>query len=163
MSTASSKPAVERVHPPDWLMRIVNPLVRRLIAGGRGRGGDRLAVLELTGRRTGRTYAVPVGYHSIQGRGAVLTSSRWRHNFRGGAEAVLVRGGRRRPVRGELMDEPAAVAELYDKLFDEIGWRKAGRQLGVRVNVDRRPTRQELEDAVRRSGLSVVWLDEPDS
>lgn len=161
MATTSSKPAVERTHPPDWLMRVVNPLMRRLIRRGWGRIGEQLAILEFPGRRTGTAYAVPVGYRDIDGRGAVLTNSAWRHNFAGGADATVVRHGKRRPVRAELVDDPAAVAAVYDKLIGEIGWRKAGRQLGVRINVDRRPTLDELEDAVRRSGLSVICLDEP--
>lgn len=57
------------------------------------------------------------------------------------------------------MDDPAAVAAVYDRLIGEIGWRKAGRELGLRINVDLRPTLEELEDAVLRSGLSVVWID----
>lgn len=52
-ATTSTKPAVERVHPPDWVIRLVNPLVRRLVR---------------------------------RGRGAVLTRSRGRHNFAGGAD-----------------------------------------------------------------------------
>ena len=160
-ATTSTKPAVERIHPPDWLIRLVNPLMRRLVRRGRGRLADRVAVLEFTGRRTGRAYAVPVGYRVVDGRGTVLTSSRWRHNFAGGADVTLARGGRRRRVHAELMDDPAAVAALYDRLIGENGWRKAGRELGLRINVDRRPTLDELEDAVRRSGLSVIWIDGP--
>jgi len=159
-TNTKSKPPVERVHPPDWLVHMINPLMRRLVRRGHGRLSDRLAVLEFAGRRTGKRYAVPVGYRAVDGRGAVLTNSRWRHNFAGGAEATLVQGGRSRPVRAELVDDPAAVAALYDRLIGEIG-RKAGRQLGVRINVRRRPTVEELEAAVRRSGLSVVWIDEP--
>lgn len=117
-------------------------------------------MLEFTGRRTARAYAVPVGYRPVDGRGAVLTSSRWRHNFAGGADATLVRAGRRRRVHAELMDDPAAVAAVYDRLIGETGWRNAGREVALRSNVDRRPTREELQDAVLRSRLSVVWIDE---
>lgn len=159
-TTPTTKPAVERVHPPDWLIRIVNPITRRLVRRGRGRLAERLAVLEFNGRRTAKAYAVPVGYRVVDGRGVVLTNSRWRHNFAGGVDATVVRAGRRRRVRAELMDDPAEVAALYDRLIDEIGWRKAGRELGVRINVDRRPTLDELEAAVRRAGLSVIWIDD---
>ena len=38
-------------------------------------------------------------------------------------------------------------------------WRvKAGRQMGIRINVDRVPTVDELEEAVRREGLAVIHL-----
>jgi hypothetical protein len=157
--TTSDRPAVDRVHPPTWVTHILNPVMRKLIARGKGRVAERLAVLEFTGRRSGKTYAVPVGYRNIDGRGVVLTNSRWRHNFAGGASAALTRGGRRQSVRAELVDDPATVAAIYDRLLGEIGWRKSARQLGIRINIDRRPTRDELEDGVRRAGLSVIWLD----
>lgn len=82
-TTTTRRPVVERVHPPDWLMRLVNPVVRKLVQRGRGRLAERLAALEFTGRRTGKTYAVPVGCRVVDGRGAVLTDSRLRHNFAG--------------------------------------------------------------------------------
>lgn len=59
-----------------------------------------------------------------------------------------------------LVDDPAAVAALYDRLIGEVGWRKAARELGVRINVERRPTIDELQDAARRSDLSVIWVDD---
>jgi hypothetical protein len=61
----TSRPPVERRHPPDALMRAVNPLVRWLLE--RGRLGNQLLVLHYTGRRTGRRFDVPAGYHSIDG------------------------------------------------------------------------------------------------
>jgi hypothetical protein len=158
--TASDRPAVERIHPPTWITHLVNPVIRKIVASGTGRVAERLTVLEFTGRRSGKTYAVPVGYRTVDGRGAVFTNSRWRHNFAGGASATLVRCGRRQPVRAELLDDPTAVAAIYDRLLAEIGWRKAARQLAIRINVNRQPTRDELEDAVRRTGLSVIWLDD---
>ena len=44
-------------------------------------------------------------------------------------------------------------------MIGEIGWEKAGRQLGIKINAGRRPTREELEVMIRKSGLSVEWLD----
>jgi hypothetical protein len=51
------------------------------------------------------------------------------------------------------------MAELYDDLIEQIGLDGAGRDLGIRVNVDRRPTRDELRALDERSGLSVLWID----
>ena len=55
-----------------------------------------------------------------------------------------------------LVEDPAEVATVYATLVERIGPARAGRQLGIRINVDRAPTLAELEDAARRSGLSVV-------
>jgi len=79
-----SRPAVERRHPPDVLMKAVNPLTRRLVSGGRA--GDQLLELHFIGRKTGRRYDVPAGYRLLDGVPTVLTNSRWRHNFRGGRD-----------------------------------------------------------------------------
>jgi hypothetical protein len=64
---SEQKPAVERVHPPDRLMRLVNPITKRLLKRGRGRLGERVLILHFTGSRTGRKYSTPVGYRSSTG------------------------------------------------------------------------------------------------
>lgn len=160
MSTSTGEPAVERVYPPDWLVRAVNPVVRFLLRRGVPRGvARRLMLLHLVGRRTGRRYEIPVGHRRIDGRLAVLTSSRWRANLRDGQRVEVTLDGRRRPAAATLTEDPDEVAAIYDGLIDEVGVDRAGRELGIRINVDRRPTRAELREMVERAGLSVVWLD----
>jgi hypothetical protein len=39
----------------------------------------------------------------------------------------------------------------------------AQRRLGIRINVDREPTLEELTEAVRRSGLAMVRIQLPDT
>ena len=155
-----TRPAVERRHPPAALMRLVNPVVRRLISSGRGPAGGQLILLHYTGRRSGRQFDIPVGYQLIAGTPTVFTNSRWRHNFSGGRDIEMTRRGRRRAARATLVDDPAIVAQVYDDLFSQFGVKAAQRRLGIRVNVDRNPTREELEEAVRRCGLSLVRLEE---
>lgn len=156
----SAEPAVERIHPPDWLMRLVNPVVRRLV--GRGVPGwlaDRVLVLHFTGRTSGRHYHVPVGYRRIRGRVTVLSSSPWRVNFRGGRDIAVTFHGQRRSARASLTEDPDAMALLYRQLIDEGGLEDAGRQLGLRINVDRPPTHEELRAMIERSGLAAIWID----
>jgi hypothetical protein len=140
-------------------MRLANPLIRRLVQRARGRQPQQVLVLHFRGRRSGHPYSIPVGYRRIDGRLAILTDGRWRHNFRGGADVQVTLKGRLRRARAEVQSDPLSVACLYDRLLGELGWRRAARQLGMRVNVGRPPTLAELEEMVRRSGLSVVWLD----
>ena len=40
------------------------------------------------------------------------------------------------------------------------GYAEAGRRMGIRVNVDRVPTHEELVDAARRDGLSLSYLQD---
>ena len=61
-----------------------------------------------------------------------------------------------------LEEDPSAVARVYRRLVDELGAEAAHRRLGIRVNVGRVPTEEELADAARREHLSVLYLDVPD-
>ncbi|SNR91743.1 protein of unknown function [Geodermatophilus saharensis] len=138
-------------------MRLVNPLVRRLVARGVAR--DQLLVLHLTGRRTGRRHDLPVGYHVVDGVPTVFTTSGWRHNCAGGADVEVTFRGKRRPARATPVTDPPGVAALYRRLIEEMGWRAAQRRMGVPTTVGRTPPLEELQDAVTRSGLSLVRLD----
>lgn len=89
----------------------------------------------------------------------MFTNSRWRQNFRGGHDAELVDRGLTVPVHGTVVEDVDAVAQAYAEKIDAVGWKAAQRQLGIRVNVDRRPTFEELADAIGRSGLSIVVFD----
>ncbi|MEP6463283.1 MAG: hypothetical protein ABJC62_07695 [Frankiaceae bacterium] len=55
-------PAVERVKPPRFLVKMINPVMRRVLSSPlHGLVSRHVLLLELTGRRTGRRYAIPVG------------------------------------------------------------------------------------------------------
>jgi hypothetical protein len=51
------------------------------------------------------------------------------------------------------------VAATYQATIDRLGWKAAQRCLGIRINVGRAPTLDELVEAVRSSGLSIVRLE----
>jgi hypothetical protein len=152
----TSRPPVERRHPPDALMRAVNPFIRWLL--DRGRLGNQLLVLHYTGRRTGRRFNVPAGYHVIDGVVSVLTNSGWRYNFTGGKDIDVTLRGQRQGARAVLIDDPDTVAAVYERLIGELGPSRAERRLGLRINLNRAPTSGELRDAVQRSGLSIVEI-----
>ena len=146
---------IERVHPPKPIMRLVNPLMRAL-ASRSGKVQSFVLVLHYRGRRTGQRYDLPVGYRIVDGRILLFTNSQWRHNFRDGLEIEITYRGRRRPARASLIDDPAIVADLYQKRFGEMDRRRAQRDLGVRVSVARPPTREEWMALVKREGMSIV-------
>jgi hypothetical protein len=152
----TSKPAVERRHPPKAVMRVVNPITRRLI--GWGRLGDQLLLLHYTGRKTGRHYDVPAGYHLIDNVVSILTNSPWRHNFAAGRDVEVTLHGHRRPARALLIDDPDQVAAVYERLIADLGPARAARRLGIVINTGAVPTRAELHEAVTRSGLSIVQV-----
>lgn len=154
---------VERAIPPAVVTIVGNRVLTWLLSGPRrassvGRG---LLLLHVTGRRSGRVYSTPVAYHRREGgRLLVLTSSRWRVNLRGTPTPVEVTLlGRRLPATAVLEEDPVVVAGIYERLIGELGGATAGRRLGIRINVDRDPTHEELVDAARREHLSAVHLD----
>jgi F420H(2)-dependent quinone reductase len=160
VSTTTTAPAVERVHPPLWLINhFVNPVMRRVLRKSTRKMGDELLLLCFRGRRTGTPYEVPVGYRHINGRIAVVTTRDWRKNFRGGADVEVVLRGKRRTAHATLLEEPSEVARVHAQIIGEIGADKARRWLGLKINVDRPPTLDELTDVARGAGVGVIWID----
>jgi hypothetical protein len=118
-------------------------------------------LLRLRGRRTGRELELPVARQEHQGRLAVYSNSTWRLNFRGGHDAEVVLEGAPQRVRGTLVEDVDEVTGAYAEQIRRLGWKAAQRRLGVRIRVQRDPTREELAAAVRDSGLSIVVFDRP--
>ena len=86
-------------HTPFVLVnRAVNPLVRGLLRSpAHGLVSSRLALLTVTGRRSGRTFTFPVGYRRDGDRVTIGVDwperKRWWRNLRGGAPvSVVLRG-----------------------------------------------------------------------
>lgn len=156
----AARPPVQRVHPPRWLMKAINPIVRwRLGRRARGETARRLMVLHVTGRKTGNRYRVPVGRQMVNGRLCAFTDGSWRHNLRGGADVEVRIDGKTKSARAELEEDPGRIARVFLERIEEVGVADASRALGIRVNVARNPTLHELRDAILRSGLSIVYVD----
>ena len=156
-------PAVERVHPPRWLIsHLVNPIARRVLRHNRGQMSQYILLLGFKGRRSGRRYEVPVAYRRIDGRLAIFTNSGWRHNFVGEAEVKVTLQGVTHAGTATLASDPHEVALAYQRFIEESTESDISvtyQQLGIKVNVKRVPTLDELESMAKKSGLSIVWLD----
>ena len=159
---SSHRPAVHRVRPPKAPYRLVNRVMRWLLStpSRSGRVGRHLLLLHVTGRRSGRELVFPVAYRpAADGRLLVLTNSGWRVNLRDRPDVEVTLRGRRRRARADLVEDPDRVAAVYRALIEEVGHRRAGRRMGIRITVPRTPTHAELADAARRDGLALVHLD----
>jgi F420H(2)-dependent quinone reductase len=160
MAEAKEKrPAVERAKPPEAMVKVGNPIFGWLLHSPLHGLVDEHLMLHFRGRKTGRPYTLPVGRRDIDERLGVLTSSGWRVNFRGGAAVEVTLEGERRHGHAELAEDPEEVARVYANLIGRYGYEQAGRRLGIKINVDRMPTHEELVDAIERSGLSVITID----
>jgi hypothetical protein len=152
---------VTRRIPPQRLVGLVNPLVRRLLASPlHGAVDSALLTLHLTGRRTGHRYDLPVGYADMDGRLLVVTQHRWRANLRGGCDIEVTSSGHRRAMHAELDEEPASVGRTLRVLSERAGWRAVRRLTGLATADGRVPTLAELEAAARTYDLAVVTLTE---
>ncbi len=80
------------------LLRLFNPVTRRLVSAGLPTGAPNV-ILETRGRRTGRIRAVPVGMIEVEGRSFVQASYGevgWVANLRADGEATVIHPGGRR-------------------------------------------------------------------
>jgi len=112
--------------PPAALIRVLNPIMRAVLPTRLGRRMQPLAILEITGHRTGREHRIPVGLHDVDGEHVIFTDRPWRENARGGADVVVAAGGRRRPGYAELIDDPVTVGESLAAAVGQVGPRRLG-------------------------------------
>ena len=152
---------VERVDPPSpRLMKVVNPIVRRLVTWGWPRAViDHVLVLHFAGRWTGRPYSVPIAYHDVDGKLTLITEAAWRANLRGGAAIEVTYRGERVPAVAMLVEEPDDVAFTLEHLLEVLGPETAEQRLGLHVTSDELPTRTDLVDLVTRTRTSLITLD----
>lgn len=137
---------VRDARPPLVVIRMLNPIMRLVLATRAGRFLGALALIEFDGRRTGRPYRVPVGWHQEGGRETVFTPAPWRINFAGGAPVKVHHLGRSRAMLGTLDDDPSSVARSLQALFD------AGcspRNVGLRIAEGHQITADDVASVAR--------------
>jgi hypothetical protein len=148
--------AVVPSHPPEAAMRVMNSALRHLLGTPVGRALKDFMVLNVTGRKSGRRYSVPVSAHVIDGQLYALAGSQWTRNFTGGAPAQIVRDGRTTTMRCELITDGAQVAELFHRCASSYGPRKAQRSMGLKFRDQGVPTLEEFRQAVDANGLVAI-------
>ncbi|OBH15780.1 hypothetical protein [Mycobacterium sp. E3247] len=151
--------AIDAGHPPSILLRLVNPVLGLLLRTPlAGPARKQLMVLSFTGRKTGRSFTIPVSAHVIDGQLYALTGAAWKRNFRGGAPARVVYDGETTAMRGELISDRAVVSDLFLRCAESYGVQRAQRMIGLKFRDNRMPTREEFAEAVDRMNLGAVRL-----
>jgi hypothetical protein len=83
------------------MIRVLTSRAHRLLSSG-------LCVIEYDGRRSGKTFRLPVGFHEIDGTVIVSTSiapeRNWWRNFSRAHPARLCIAGRWRDVEGQVLE-----------------------------------------------------------
>ncbi len=154
---AEQNAAVGLSSPPDFVMRVVNPLVRIVLGTAlAGPLGRQLMVLNFRGRKSGRPFAIPVSAHRLDGALYAVIAAPWKVNFRGGRDAEVLVDGTTTAMRGELIEERAAVAELCLRCASAYGPKRAQRMMGLTFRDGQIPTLADFSDAVGEYGLAAI-------
>lgn len=116
---------------------------------------DRILVLEVTGRKTGRRYRVPLGYAERGSRILVGSAGRWRRNLVADRPVRVVVARRVRSMLAEVITDEEQCADLYREILAHNPVH--GRFVRIRTTPDGSPRRDDLRAALDR-GVAVVRL-----
>jgi hypothetical protein len=156
---AEQTPAVTVSHPPEKLLRAVNPAIRLLLGTPlAGPMRKQMMVVSFKGRKTGRQYSIPLSAHVIDNQLYALTSAPWKNNFRDGADAEVLHEGKKTRMRGELITDAAVVADLSHRCAESYGVKRAQTMMGLGFRDNRIPTLEEFTEAAQREKLVAVKL-----
>ena len=121
--------------------------------------GDRLMLVFLTGRKTGRSYRQPVSY--VRQGSTLLTpgGGRWKLNLEPGRPERIRLRGRDILARPELVGDPDEIERLLGIMIAANP--RVGSFVGVPTGPDGRLDRDRLENAVRHGFRVIRWHLDP--
>jgi hypothetical protein len=150
--------AVEIAHPPQALLKAVNPVLNLALRSPLGSALKDFMVVSFTGRKTGRQFSVPVSAHKIDGDLYVLLNAGWKYNFKDGAPAEVRYAGKTTSMQGQLITDAATVAQLAHRAATAYGAKKAQRSMGLKFRNNAVPSVEEFTAATNRLGLAAIRL-----
>jgi hypothetical protein len=151
--------AITVSHPPAAILRVVNPILRFLLSTPvMGAARKEMMVVSFNGRKTGHRYTIPLSAHRIDNDLYAMTGSPWQRNFRDGAAAEVACDGKTTTMRGELIADHSAVADLYRRCAQSYGAKGAQRKMGLKFRDQAIPTLEEFGEAVEQNHLAAIRL-----
>ncbi|MGD9618991.1 MAG: hypothetical protein AB7G47_00170 [Mycolicibacterium sp.] len=150
--------AIDISHPPEALLRVINPVLRRVLPKRLGARLTEFMLVSFTGRKTGRQFTVPVSAHNLDGVLFAVVEANWKYNFRDGADADVQYLGKRTSMRGHLITDRSTVADITNRLARSYGAKRAQRTMGLKFRNEQVPTVVDWEDAVDRLGIAAIKL-----
>ena len=159
-STDTAPPAPRR-EPPAWLFRAMNAGMKGALRSPLGkRIGQTLALITFKGRKSGKVFTTPVGYH-LEGNTvhifALPESKWWRNLLDGGATVGVNIAGRKAKGWGEVIDDPGEKAHAAKPYFEKQG-AAAARMLGVDLDPSGQNDLARYERAAEKLVLVRVTL-----
>ena len=113
-------------------------------------------VVDVTGRRTGRRYSIPLSAHQIDGTIYAMTSAPWKNNFRGGVPAQVLHNRESVAMRGELIDDSAIVGDLAHRCAQAYGAPRAQRMMGLKFRDGKIPAAAEFAAVCEREHYFAI-------
>lgn len=131
--------------PPLWLFRTLNPLMRAVLRSPfHGLLSGMLMLLSYTGRKSGKTYTIPIGYFAWgEGELMAFSTARWWTNLVGGASVTLLVKGQQLQAVPTVIHEHEAVVGTVKEFITRLGLATA-RKLPIGLPADREPTQADL-------------------
>lgn len=152
----SSSAPTTRAPAQSRLQRSWDAIVRYLLRSRSHRIlSGKLLIITIVGRKTGREYAIPVGYASYEGDLLIGTAARWRRNFRDGETVQVTLRGKEIRADWEVITDEEPLVELYRIVLEQNPVH--GRFAGISLDADGGVNRVELRAALAR-GAAVVRL-----
>jgi hypothetical protein len=154
---AEKSNAITVSHPPDALLRIVNPILKLMLhTPFAGPARHQLMVVNFTGRKSGNHYSIPLSAYVIDGVLYAMTPATWKANFRDGAAAQVLHDGKSTAMRGELITDKAQVTNLYSRCAESYGVKRAERAMGLGFRDHQMPTHDQFAEAVDELNLRAI-------
>ena len=105
------------------MQKVANSIVRTLLhtPGVSSGMGKRLLIINVTGRKTGKKYSVPVAYTRNEGALLVGTPFGWARNMRTGEPVEVILQGKRRQADVRVISDEDGVVAAYDVICRDNG------------------------------------------
>lgn len=150
--------SIDVAHPPQALLKVVNPALRTALRTPLGTALKQFMVVTFTGRKTGRRFSIPVSAHHLDGDLYVILEAKWKYNFRDGAPAEVTHSGKTAHMLGELITDPATVADIVHRVAENYGAKKAQQTMGMKFPGNTVPPKDEFQAAATRLGIAAIRL-----
>ncbi|BDX32267.1 hypothetical protein TUM20985_28140 [Mycobacterium antarcticum] len=152
-------PTIDVAHPPQLVMRLLNPTLRTALrVPGLGASLKDFMVLEYTGRKSGRRFSVTISAHHLDGELYAMAEAGWKYNFADGAPADVWYRGKQTPMQGQLIKDPATVADIAHRVATGYGAKKAQRSMGLSFSTPTVPSLDDFAEAIPRLHIGAIKL-----
>lgn len=155
-----SSNSTEEKGPPQAMFKLVNPIVKGVLASPlHGLLDKSLMLITFTGRKSGKSYTIPVGYHpQPDGTLRVFSSHTWWKNLRGGKPVSLRLRGQKVAAYAEPITDKSVILPEVEAFIAAHG-PENGRRIGVHID-KQNPTAAELAEAAKDTVIIQVTPSE---